>query len=802
MPKIVKYIAIAIASLIVLLLIGAAIIAATFDPNAYKPQIIRLVQEKTQRTLAIPGDIKLTFFPKIGGKLGKASITEHNSNTEFASIDGAKVSLALIPLLSKQVVVDKVQIDGLQANIRRFKDGTSNFDDLLSKDKEKPAEQADQSKQQPVRLDIDGIDITNSRILYDDQQQERKIELANLNLETGRIANGVPSKLQLSADVSGDKPAVNARVDVKTGFTMDTVRKQYALKGLDAQVKGRLADFSDLVLKAAGDADLDPEHKRFALDGIQFSISGKQAGRSIEAKFDAPKLAITDKQVSGGKLSGDARMSEGARTINANFSAPSFEGSPQAFKIPSLALDVAIREDKLDAKAKLAAALEGNIDKLLFSSPQLRLTLSGKQSDTALDGELTTPFTADMTAKTISLPKIAAAFRLPNPGGGMLDFKADGNANANLDKQTLAAVLKGKLDQSNFDAKLGLTKFSPAAYNFDIGIDQIDLDRYKRKTAAAAPQTETSKGGAPEQPLDLSALHKLQAEGKLRIGALKAANVRMANVRADLHAANGKADINPLAANLYGGSVAGSLSATASTPPRIAVRQNLSGINIGPLLKDAIGKEQIEGKGNVQLDVTASGATVSQMKKGLNGNTSLSLRDGAVRGVNIAQVIRNAKAKIGALRGNEAPQTGTGSATEKTDFSEFSGSFRITNGVAHNEDLNLKSPLFRIGGAGDINIGESKLDYLVRTTVVSSLQGQGGPELQALKGVTVPVRLSGPFDAIGWRVDFAGLASELAKQKLDERKEELQSKAQKALGDQKGKVQEKLQEQLKGLFRK
>src|SRR3569832_2991573 len=131
MSKTIKLIAFGVAALLALLIAGAAIFAATFNPNDYKPTIIRLVQEKKQRTLSIPGEIKLTFFPKIGADLGKVSISEHNSKAEFAAVDSAKVSLALLPLLSKQLVVDHVKVDGLNATIRSFKDGSSNFDDLL-----------------------------------------------------------------------------------------------------------------------------------------------------------------------------------------------------------------------------------------------------------------------------------------------------------------------------------------------------------------------------------------------------------------------------------------------------------------------------------------------------------------------------------------------------------------------------------------------------------------------------------------------------------------------------------------------
>lgn len=786
MPRIVKYIVIAIAALLALLLGAIGIVAATFNPNDYKPLIIRLVQEKKQRTLAIPGEIKLSFFPKLGADLGRVSISEHNSSAEFAAVDSAKVSLALIPLLSKQLVVDHVKIDGLRANIRRNKDGTTNFDDLLSRG---------ESGQQ-IRFDIDSVAIGNAHVVFDDRKEARRLELNKLDLETGKLADGVPSKLKLSAGIKGDKPAINANLAARSGFTLDLTRKQYVLKGLDAQLKGSLLDLTDLDLKLAGDADLQPENKRFALDGIQFSATGKRAGQPVEVKLDIPKLAATGKQVSGGRLHGEAKLADGAGTITLNVSAPSFEGSPQAFKVPALALEAGVKDPKRDVKARISGALAGDIDKLLFTSPQLALALSGTQEGNAIDGSLSTPLSADLGAQLVELPNIHADFALPNPAGGKLNLKAGGSARVNLGKQTLAAALKGNLDDSAFDARLGLTQFSPAAYSFDIGIDRLDLDRYQGKPATAA----APKAAAEEKPIDLSALRALRADGSMRIGALKVRNIRASNVRIDLHAAGGQLDIGPLAANLYGGSMAGALSVTANN--HFAVRQKLAGINVGALLKDAIDKDPVDGKGNVQLDVAASGATVAQIRKALNGSARLELRDGAVRGVNIAQAVRSAKAKLGELRGDAQPQTGTASAADKTDFSELSGSFRIANGVAHNEDLAIKSPLLRISGSGDIDLGAGRLDYVARTTVVQSLQGQGGPELQALKGVTVPVRLSGTFAAISWRIDFAGMASELARQRIDEKKEEVKSLAQKALEQEKAKLQNQLGEQLKGLFGK
>lgn len=789
MPKFLKYALIAVAVLFGLLLAAVGFIAATFDPNDYKPHVIRLVQEKKQRALTIPGEIKLTFFPRLGADLGQVTLSERNSAAPFASIERARVSLALWPLLSRQVVVDQVQVDGMQANLRRNRDGSTNFDDLL----------ADEKSEEQVQFDIEGVRMTDARIAFDDQKERRKIMLSGLNLESTRIASGVPGKLSFSAHVKASQPAMDANIVVKTGFRFDLDQNHFILSGADADLKGGLVDFAEVALRFSGDADLRPNAKRFILDGIKFAASGKRAAQAIELSFALPSLAVTDAKVSGGKLTGEAKLKDGARNITAAFAAPAFEGSPQAFKAAAITADIALNDAGLNAKAKLAGALNGDIDKLLFSSPQMKLAFSGSHGGTALDGTVTTPLSLNLRNRSLGLSAIQAALTLPNPGGGSLKLAAAGNATLDFGKEILNTNLKGKLDDSSFEAKLGMTRFSPAALNFDIDIDKIDADRYQRQGAASAAKSGV---GADSAPIDLSALRGVQARGALRIGSVKFNNIRAANLRAGVHANGSQLDINPLSANLYGGSSSGMVSATASAAPRFTFKQELSGIEVGALLQDAIGKKPIDGRGNVSLDVTSAGGGFTQIKKSVNGTARLALRDGAVHGINVAQAIRNAKAKVGELRGAEPPQAGTASTTEKTDFSELTGGFRITNGVARNDDLDVKSPLLRVGGAGDIDLGNERIDYLAKVTVVSTLQGQGGPELQALKGLTVPVRLSGPFTAIGWRIDFQGLVKELAKGRIEQKREKVKERAQEAVKEEKDKLREQLKEQFKGLLRK
>ncbi len=93
----------------------------------------------------------------------------------------------------------------------------------------------------------------------------------------------------------------------------------------------------------------------------------------------------------------------------------------------------------------------------------------------------------------------------------------------------------------------------------------------------------------------------------------------------------------------------------------------------------------------------------------------------------------------------------------------MTATFAIREGIARNDDFAAKSPFLRIAGEGSIDIPASTLDYLVKATVVDTSGGQGGKDLDQLRGITVPVRLAGPFDQIGYKVDVVALAAEIAK---------------------------------------
>ena len=85
----------------------------------------------------------------------------------------------------------------------------------------------------------------------------------------------------------------------------------------------------------------------------------------------------------------------------------------------------------------------------------------------------------------------------------------------------------------------------------------------------------------------------------------------------------------------------------------------------------------------------------------------------------------------------------------------------------------------------------SLITGLVKTAVVGTMAGQGGGELGDLKGLTVPVRLSGPFDQLKYKVEFSQMVRGASK-------EQLEAAAKAGREALKGNAREKLQELLGG----
>lgn len=771
MNKILKYVLLGIAALVSIAVAGAVYVAATFNPNDYKPQIIRAVKQSKQRNLHLDGDIKLSFYPNIGVSLSKVSLSEFRNDKEFAAIESARVSLALMPLLRRQVVVDEVAITGLKATLIKHKDGTTNIDDLLGQAGQKPeqAKQEQAKQEQPkaaqqknpaapaIGFDIASVSLEKTSLGYRDEGSGAQYAINDLNLKTGRIAIGMPSKIDFSANLKANQPRLDINTQLKTTLSFDLDKNKYQLQGLDLQASGSVLDISNLKLQAGSDVSADMATQEFGAKKFSLNASGMKVKDNFQVALEAPALSLTRDKYSGDRLTLNAKLDGDFGNIAASLTMPGIEGSAQSFKVNALSLDLDVKQPEQAFKVKLSSPLSGNIKAQQFNLGNLSVAVT------------------------------ATGDKLPNKS---VSSEMNGSVQVDALKQSVQANLDGSLLQSQIKAKIGVKGFAEPAIKFDVELDQLDADPYLPKASAtsAAPKSPAALGASsapkpkePDQPLDLSALRTLNLDGSLRIGALKVMNVRSTQLRADVKALNGLVNINPLSAKLYQGSMNGSLSVNAQATPRIAIIQNLNGINVAALTKDAANLDMLEGKGNIGVNLTAQGNTVGAMKKALNGNFSLNVSDGALKGIDIDKKVLAAQALLSSGISAAVDMQAT-NPDEKTTFKEFKATFKVTNGVAHNDDLSLRSEQVWVTGSGDIDIGTDSIAYLAKAAIARTSDGKGG--------ITVPVHVSGTFTDLRYKLDYGAMVKEAVKQKADAKKEEL-----------KNQLQDQLKSKLKGLFK-
>lgn len=789
-----KKILIGLGVLLGLLVLAAIALVAFVDVNRFKPQIEQAVKERFNRTLTMEGDLSLALLPRIGVSLPRTTLSEQGGPKPFARLDGARVSVALLPLLSGRIEAGKISVYGLTATIERRADGSTNIDDLLKGDaKAAPAEQKKPASG-PPQFEIGGIELANANLTYRDLAAKNTVTLTQLNLNTGRLATQSRTPIELSTQFSATQPAAQGELKARGDLDLDLVKNAFGGRGLDVALKatldkravqldGQAAELrfdgasgalsvSKLEASAQGAAGglqldgakiavpalaWDPAAKRLSAGGVEITARGKLAdgkGDAFDARLAAPKLDITAERASGERVTASVKLS-GAQTVDARLTLDGMAGNAQALTIGTLSLNAEVQQP---------------ID---------------KQRTRRIVAALTSPATASLDAQTFALTKLAGDITMEDPALPQKSVKLPITASLSVDgkKEAVDARFTTKFDETTLGAEFDVRGFAPMRLSFEASADKLNLDRY---FPPAKPGPGNDSADPKDDPkIDLSALKGLNLAGEARVGQLQARGIKTQNLRVVLKAANGRLDAAPVTAALYGGSVSARAFATADN--RIGLDAALTGVDVEPLMKDALDKDLIAGRGNVKLDLATAGATVGAMKRALDGSGNLALRDGAVKGVNVAQALRNARALIS----GGSTETKTGSAAEKTDFSELTASFVIKDGIARNDDLDLKSPLIRVGGAGSVDIAAATLDYTVRASVVGTLKGQDGRDINELRGVTVPVKLSGPFDKMRYTIDWSAAAREALKSKAAEQLKERVAP----------KLEERARDALKGLFR-
>jgi AsmA protein len=263
-----------------------------------------------------------------------------------------------------------------------------------------------------------------------------------------------------------------------------------------------------------------------------------------------------------------------------------------------------------------------------------------------------------------------------------------------------------------------------------------------------APAPEAPPSGSAEAPNVMPAA--FDADVNINVNQTKVARLTIGPSSLGLSLRNGVLDANLSDMQLYDGQGQGKFTLDASKRvPSFTGTVVLDEVSMQPLLNGAAGFKLLAGNAKVELNLSGAGSTAEEIKHSLSGNSTIDIIDGSIEGINLTELI----AGIGA---GKMPDLEQGPGV-KTTFRELGGSFNIASGVAESHDLEMTAPLLQVTARGTIDIVTGTLDFLTEPKIVAGPEGKGGAN--ALAGLSVPVRIEGPFANPKFKPEMKGLFS-------------------------------------------
>ena len=627
--KAVKWIAIVVGGLIVLVIVALLLIPMFVDVEKYKPQIEQMVTESTGRPFRLGGDLDLSLFPWAGVALSDVHLGNPSGFEEkdFVSVKSFEVRVKLLPLLSKQVEIRKFILDSPRVLLIKGKDGEGNWEGLgkpAAPPAEKPkAPEEEKPSQLPIgSLVVGEFLVSNGSVLWIDRTTGTKKEIQDFRLELDNVSLEKSIQVALSATLDGRPVSL-------TG-TVGPVGKEPGKGAMPVDLQ--MAAFEEMNVEVEGtiqDAASDPS---FDLGLAVSPFSPKKLMAALEQPFP---VATSDRKV-------------------------------------------------LDEVA-LRAKIKGN-------------------------------------TRSVSITN------------GAMD-----------------------LDDSKITFSLNAKEFDRPNLAFDLKVDTIDLDRYLPPSAEKKPARDEKAQSPEPKKTNYAPLRRMILDGKIQIGNLKVKGAKVQNLEMKISGRNGLFRLDPLALNMYEGSVAGKGTFDVRTDiPKNAASLDVKGIQVNPLLNTMLQKDFLEGKFLADLEITLKGDDAQMMKKTLTGGGELVFTDGAIKGINLTNMAQNVKSAFGAERETEKA---------RTDFSELRVPFTASNGVVHTPGTTMVTPLMRLVATGKADLVQETMDFRVEPKAVATLKGKG--DTKERTGILVPILVSGSFASPKFRPDVKGIAKEKLQKQME-----------------------------------
>lgn len=769
MTKLLKTLMLAIGAVIVLSVVATIAISILVDAEKIKAEVKAVVKQQTGGDLDIAGAMSWSIYPEISLSLADVSYTNSGDSKPLARFDALQLSVELMPLFGGNVQVSGISFDGMTLNLEVAKDGTQNWVQnrpvATTAANSQPANTtptstapANETGGRDLSVAIETISITNATVNYNDLAAGTTASLSNVSFNSSKAnVAGDAFPMALGFGLEATNPNASVIVDMTANASVNAADKTVQLENLifNKQVK------------------LD------AANG-NMKIAAKVAG-NLMANGISEVVAITGLTVTA-DVSGDATD---GKTMPISFSGD-------------------ITGDNKAGKFELTN----------YQLNALDLQISGSMKATEIGGEISA--SGPIAISEFNVKKLLTALGQTPPATTNKSALTKVSLSANLNYQGTSAMLQQLsigLDQSNIKGFAGLTNIDQQFVVADLTIDTINIDDYMPPTAAepaaAAPaatdatpasapvaKTTTSKATA-ETPLPLDDLKTINALVKLAINKLVINGLDASNFNLSTRANLGLIDLKNLSVDLYGGNIktSGVLDARP-IPATLQTKANITGVQMKPILSAVSEVDWLNGKTNLDANITTKGNTVEAWQRSLNGTANFAMTNLLAEGFSIDKQLCQGIALInGKSLSNQW--------SENTQLDNLNGKIRFVNGTMQNDSLTGGSSTIKMKGSGWLSPEQNKMNYKLGVQVAGDQisQDPACAVNERYRDISWPLQCKGQLDAEP--KDLCGIdESEMKDIVQDLASEELKRKANSKLDDYlKDKNLEGVGDLLKGLFK-
>jgi AsmA protein len=381
-----------------------------------------------------------------------------------------------------------------------------------------------------------------------------------------------------------------------------------------------------------------------------------------------------------------------------------------------------------------------NADATIGNDRNIKVTGSARAGEHPLKFEIK----ATMPAAAMERQNIPVELSFDAPGAlqAPLSAKAEVRLNGAV---IMINGLTGTLGDGAFNGWASVDVASKPLVKLDLDFQRLDVATPKGPAASSPSQASQPWSNAS---VDLIGLNYVDAQLRVSAAELNLGEAHFAPVAIDAALANGvlKSGFPNLGA--YGGQVSGQLTVDASSGnPTYVLSSDLVGVRALPLLRAAADFDKLDGKLQAKIAARSTGTSQRAVLSNLGGTVFANFQDGAIRGLNVARMIRSLTS--GTLSGWQETREQT------TDLTQLSASFRIETGQATTSDLNLVGPLVKMTGTGTVDLAAKTLALRVEPKLVMTTEGQGRSGDPV--GLGIPVVVDGPWAEPRIYPDMAGI---------------------------------------------